>query len=109
MRRIVEADFDVYGYATFTASSATQLAQDMADFVDRLQEIHPLFPLRTIPLRVSAYTPTPTQSRLDQEKLNALDIQEEAVYAWNEELSNRFPSELKLQNITEHRINQHCS
>ena len=105
MRRIVDANFDVYGYATFTAKSSIGVRKHIADFVDRLQDIHPLFPLRTIPLRVAAYTPT--QGRLDDEKRRALDIQEEAVAAWLEELSTRFEPELRSKNVTQHRINEH--
>ena len=105
MRRIVEADFDVYGYVTLTAPTSQDLSRHMADFVDRLQTIHPLFPLRTIPLRVAAYTPT--RGRLDIERSRALDIQQEAISAWQEELSLRYAPELRVKNITDHRINQH--
>ena len=105
MRRIVDADFDVYGYVTLTAPTSDRLRRHMADFVDRLQDIHPLFPLRTVPLRVAAYTPT--RGRLDDEKRKALEIQSEAVSAWQEELSLRYAPELLQKDITEHRINQH--
>jgi uncharacterized Fe-S cluster-containing radical SAM superfamily protein len=105
MKRIVQSDFDVYGYATFTATTDEKLHVKMGHFVDRLQEIHPLFPLRTVPLRVTAYTPTET--RLDSTKSKALGIQAEAAAAWDEELRTRFDEATLKQPITAHRINEH--
>ena len=105
MKRIVQADFDVYGYVTFTATSDARLREQMADFVDRLQEIHPLFPLRTVPLLITAYTPT--QVRLDSTKTRALELQWAAVEVWGQLLSTRFDAKTRAKQITEHRINEH--
>jgi uncharacterized Fe-S cluster-containing radical SAM superfamily protein len=105
MKRIVQADFDVYGYATFTATTNEKLHVRMEHFVDRLQGIHPLFPLRTVPLRVTAYSPT--EKRLDSAKAKALEIQNEAAAAWDEELRTRFDEATLKQPITAHRINEH--
>jgi uncharacterized Fe-S cluster-containing radical SAM superfamily protein len=105
MNRIVQGDFDVYGYATFTTTSSDNLRNKMAQFVDRLQEIHHLFPLRTLPLLVSAYSPT--QARLDNTKLKALELQLEAVSVWQEELNGRYDQATLQKPITEHRINDH--
>ena len=105
MKRIVQADFDVYGYVTLTTKSDVKLAEKMADFVDRLQAIHPLFPLRTIPLLITAYTPT--QIRLDATKSRALELQWAAVEVWEDMLRTRFDAETRAKQITEHRINEH--
>jgi uncharacterized Fe-S cluster-containing radical SAM superfamily protein len=105
MRRLVSAGFDVYGYVTLTASESAHLHLKMANFVDRLQErVHPLFPLRTVPLRILPFTPT--KDRIGAEQSRAFGIQEDAVVAWSEELCRRFsPAEVK-QRITEHQIVQ---
>jgi len=100
MKRLVHAGFDVYGYATFTTVSERDLETKMADFVDRLQGIHEKFPLRTVPLRISVFTPT--QSRLGPEQEKALDLQERAVVAWNSELHRRFSHREMEQSVTEH-------
>jgi|SRR5882724_64329 len=101
MRRLVETGFDVYGYTTFTTPSVTDISQKMSEFVDRLQEdIDPTFPLRTVPLYVSAYTPTRVRIGPDQER--ALDLQRIAVEAWNIELALRFSAEVRQKKITEH-------
>lgn len=104
MKRLVNANFDVFGYATFTAPSDENLKRRMHDFVDRLQEeVHPLFPLRTVPLKISTFTPT--KSRLNPERDRAISIQLDAVIAWGEELRSRFPNELRSRAITDHRVN----
>lgn len=100
MRRLVEAAFDVYGYATFTTDDDHNISTLMSDFVDRLQsEVHPQFPLRTVPLRI--YEFTPTKSRMKPRHNRALSIQLDAVQAWSEELEKRFPGAMRSQSITE--------
>ena len=100
MRRLVEAAFDVYGYVTFTTDDDHNIPALMSEFVDRLQsEVHPLFPLRTVPLRI--YDFTPTKSRMKPKHNRAISIQSDAVQAWSEELEKRFPEAMRSQNITE--------
>ena len=66
--------FDVYGYVTLTSDQDTTLSVKIADFVDRLQlEVHPLFPLRTIPQRIIEFTPT--KERIKERQQKAFEIQ----------------------------------
>jgi hypothetical protein len=103
MYKLVNAGFDVYGYATFTTPQHTMLHAKMTDFVDRLQEkVHPLFPLRTVPLRIVPFSPT--KARIGTEQSKAFDVQEEAIVAWTEELRKRFSTEELNSRITEHKI-----
>ena len=102
MKRLVGAGFDVYGYVTFTTVSESALEEKMADFVNRLQDINVTFPLRTIPLRICVFTPTQGRLGLEQEK--ALDLQERAVVAWNDELRKRFSLSELEKNVTEHPL-----
>lgn len=103
MRRLVQTGFDVYGYTTFTTPSVTNIERKMSIFVDWLQDrIDPIFPLRTVPLYISVYTPT--KSRIDPDKKLALELQRIAVDAWNNELSRRFSIEVRQRNITEHPL-----
>lgn len=103
MRRLVGAGFDIYGYATFTSDDSSQMRAKMSRFVDLLQErVHPLFPLRTVPLRILPFTPT--NDRIGTEQSRAFGTQEEAVAMWSEELRKRFsPLELNRR-ITEHNL-----
>jgi uncharacterized Fe-S cluster-containing radical SAM superfamily protein len=103
MRRLVNAGFDVYGYATFTAPQGAMLHRKMVDFMDRLQQdVHPVFPLRTVPLRIVPFTPT--IDRVGAEQSKAFDVQQEAIAAWSEELRKRFSTEEINMRITEHKI-----
>lgn len=103
MRRLVESGFDVYGYVTLTTDRDRNLDSLMADFVDRLQsEIHPLFPLRTIPQRIMEFTPT--RRRTDARRQKALEIQDEAAYLWQEEINKRFPLDIRKKHIYEHKL-----
>ncbi len=103
MKRIVDMGLDAYGYATFTCSSDKGLASRMRSFVDRLQEhVHPLFPLRTVPLKILPFSPVILNSRPDRER--ALELQEDAVGVWTEELAARFPPEVRAMRVYEHKL-----
>jgi uncharacterized Fe-S cluster-containing radical SAM superfamily protein len=103
MRRLVEAGFDVYGYVTLTTPIEKHIEKKISDFVDRLQgSVHPNFPLRTVPLRVSVFTPT--RDRVGPEQTRSLHIQELAVSAWNDELARRYPPDVRSRNITEQTL-----
>lgn len=86
--RLLNLGIDLYAYATFTSPKATALGDDMRRFVDRLQDIHPNLPLRLVPLRIEAFGVVQPRVR-DIHEL-AMVIQEEAVIAWNEEITRRF-------------------
>ena|SRR5579872_507668 len=103
MRRLVDAQFNVFGYATFTADSANNLSRKMSEFVDRLQgEVDPNFPLRLVPLKIVGYSPT--ARRMSEVTQKAMDIQFDAVSAWNEEISRRFSSQDRSQRIHQVRL-----
>jgi uncharacterized Fe-S cluster-containing radical SAM superfamily protein len=86
--RLLRVGIDLYAYATFTSVDDAALAPDMSAFVDRLQEIHPSLPLRLVPLRIQEFGVV--APRVRDEHKRALAIQEEAVQAWNTELTSRF-------------------
>ncbi len=77
-KRLVSAGFDLYGYATFTSDEDLEITGRMKDFVDRLQsEVHPIFPLRTVPLRIKKYTPM--VKRMGEPEERAIRIQNIAI------------------------------
>jgi uncharacterized Fe-S cluster-containing radical SAM superfamily protein len=86
---------DLYAYATFTSSDDANLGSKMASFVDRLQAIHAMLPLRLVPLRIESYSVV--SPRLKAIHQRAMSIQDAAVQAWSEELRHRFtPAELSM-------------
>lgn len=104
MRRLVEAGLDVYGYVTLTSPDDTHAARRMREFVERLQsEVHPLFPLRMVPLRITEFTPTKTRMR--SEYARSLEVQQIAVRAWQEEIEARFSKDDRSKRIFDHKLN----
>ena len=67
------------------------IEEKMGKFVDRLQKIHPILPLRTVPLKIFIFTPT--GSRLNDRYSMALENQTRAIKAWKVELSKRYSKE----------------
>lgn len=87
-RLLAETTIDLYAYATFTTDEPSGIDAKMADFVDRLQHLDPVLPLRTVPLEIATFTPVGARMTADRER--ALKLQTEAVAAWNCELAARF-------------------
>jgi uncharacterized Fe-S cluster-containing radical SAM superfamily protein len=95
-RLLGETGIDLYAYATFTSPANADIAGAMSAFVDRLQELDPLLPLRTVPLEITAFSPV-TARGLSGDHLRAMEVQEEAIHAWTAELDARFsPAERSL-------------
>lgn len=97
--RLLNEGFDMYAYATFTSIPRPHVLRAVGDFVDRLQEIHPNLPLRTVPLKVASYSPT--VSRMGSEHERAIQFQTEVHACWIEELAKRFPEQIRNIPITE--------
>ncbi len=89
---------DLYAYATFTGPDSSAVPSGMPAFVDRLQSIHELLPLRTVPLEVSLWGPV--HSRMGPSRRQALDVQQRAIEAWNHELDRRFRGDLRALPIS---------
>lgn len=92
-RRHLELGVDCYGYVTLTGPDPTTVADAMPRFVDRLQAVHELLPLRTIPLEIALWGPV--HARMTDPRQQSLAVQQRAVEAWNAELTSRFPTELR--------------
>lgn len=92
-RRLVDEGLDMYAYVTFTSPPQREMPLLVRRFVDKLQEIHPNLPLRTVPLKIEAFTPT--QTRMKSEHREAMQFQHEVVAAWKEELVARFPDAVR--------------
>ena len=89
--RYVDMGLDIYGYVTLTSDNYDGIEEKMGGFMDRLQKIHPILPLRIVPLKIFAFTPT--GSRLNNHYNMALKNQNLAIKAWVAELSKRYSKE----------------
>jgi uncharacterized Fe-S cluster-containing radical SAM superfamily protein len=99
MKRLLDLDLDLYGYVTLTSPTAGNVASDMARFVDALQELDPMLPLRVVPLEIRAFTPV--GPRMTDAAKAAMQNQQVAVARWQAELEARFGTEDRGRPITE--------
>lgn len=102
MERLVRSGMDVYAYVTFTTPSAQNVGDGMRRFVDRLQDIDPNLPLRTVPLEIQGFSPV--LNRLGDVHRLAFRHQWAAVEAWSKEIDQRFGSEIRSIPITQVRL-----
>lgn len=99
--RIVKMGIDAYGYVTFTSPNDSNVDSRMNEFVDRLQSISPLLPLRVIPLRVAIFRPVELENRAGPSHARSMAVQDEAIQRWTAQLEKRFSLEERTQPIYE--------
>jgi|SRR5688572_24545040 len=97
MRRYISSGMDIYAYVTFTTPTELDLVGRVRRFVDKLQELDPNLPLRTIPLEVRVFTPV--APRLNNLHCGALQNQWKVLDAWKAELHQRFADDLLVRDI----------
>ena len=78
-----ETSLDLYFYITLTNNEPEKLEIQIKKFLDRLQEVSYLLPLRIVPLKVASFNS-------NKKRLKDLDNQFEALKVWQSELNIRF-------------------
>lgn len=101
-KRLVELNIDLYSYITLTAASNTNFETTIPKFLDAVQNIHELFPLRIVPLQVFEFTPV--KPRMNDTFKDFLIGQQKAIEVWQKELQKRFTHEQLNLPITEINI-----
>lgn len=105
MRRVLALGLDTYGYVTLTSPATNALADHIARFVDRLQQLDVNLPLRIVPLEIREFNPV--ASRMDDLRRASLNLQQHAIAAWNIELERRFDSGLRKCAISDVPLRSH--
>lgn len=105
-RRMLTTGIDMYAYATFTAPDPKNMADKMRYFVDRLQDLHELLPLRTVPLKIGVFGVVKTRLAKPGRQLavawsDAERNQQIAIEAWNRELEARFSAAQRGANVVD--------
>jgi uncharacterized Fe-S cluster-containing radical SAM superfamily protein len=92
-RRYIAEGLDMYAYVTFTHAGGHSNVKDaMRRFVDRLQDVDPMLPLRTVPLEITVFGPV--VRRLNESRRVAIDAgQYHALDNWRSEIESRFSSD----------------
>jgi uncharacterized Fe-S cluster-containing radical SAM superfamily protein len=93
MRRVIRLGLDTYGYVTLTAPERNGIREEIRKFVDALQSVSENLPLRVVPLEIQMFSPVTERNVPFAEK--ALENQQVAIDAWNEEIEVRFTSKLR--------------
>ena len=101
MRRYLAAGIDMYAYATFTTLARDGIDDAMKRFVDRLQAVHPNLPLRTVPLKVDAFSVVKKRLGQVNDQYRAIEYQLRAVDAWRDEIGRRFSTSERDRPITD--------
>ncbi|MDH6297842.1 hypothetical protein [Agrobacterium fabrum] len=100
MRRLLDLGLDLYGYVTLTSPRSEGVAAGVRTFVDRLQDLDPNLPLRTVPLEIRMFSPVGARLAANDERQISMGIQQDAIAAWNEEIEKRFEPAMRARSIS---------
>ncbi len=98
MGRLLDLGLDLYAYVTLTADNAGGVADAVPRFLDRLQELDPNLPLRTVPLEIKVFSPV--RRRLDSRMTASIENQWRALDVFKGEVERRFSAGLRALPIT---------
>ncbi len=99
-KRLLEINLDLYCYITLTANTDTNFEIAVPRFLDAIQTIDEMLPLRIVPLRIFDSF-SPIASRMTDEFRDMLQGQYNAIEVWKKELVRRFTDEQLNLPITE--------
>ena len=99
IRQVVRLGLDTYGYVTLTAPKRSGIREAIKRFVDALQAVSEMLPLRVVPLEIQMFSPVRDRKVPLADK--ALKNQHVAIDAWNNEMEKRFSSELRSASIVD--------
>jgi uncharacterized Fe-S cluster-containing radical SAM superfamily protein len=99
-KRLIEMNLDLYCYITLTANTDTNFEMVIPKFLDTVQLIDEMLPLKIVPLRIFADY-RPTESRINSNFEDMLKGQYKALRFWKKELLKRFTDEQLRKPITE--------
>lgn len=96
-KRYLDIGLDMYGYVTMTTDDVVNLEERISLFIDKLKKIHPLLPLRVVPLKIVKFTPV--SLRVSESHLIALDNQVLVYREWRKQLRKNYSEEQINQKI----------
>lgn len=101
-RKLLMYGFDLYAYVTLTGPKGYATYQKIEQFVNELQSIHSLLPLRTIPLIIDVFNVT--SMRMNPKYEESLVEQQIAFEYWDEVLNSRFSNEIRMRPYEEIKL-----
>lgn len=104
-KKLIDINLDLYCYITLTANTNTNFELAVPKFLDNIQTIDELLPLRIVPLRIIVFTPA--ISRMNEIFTDMIKGQYYAIEIWRNELVKRFSSKQLEIPITEVELKKH--
>lgn len=102
LKETINLGLDVYLYLIFTIANCDYLEEKIKHFFDILQSIHPLLPLRAVPLEIKIFKASPFPPT--DNYLRAINNQYVVKTSWENELHRRFSEPEILGNISQNQI-----
>jgi len=103
-KRLLDINIDLYCYITLTANTDTKFEIVIPKFLDAVQAIDEMLPLRIVPLKIVEFTPV--ISRMNNIFVDMMKGQYLAIEVWIKELERRFTAKQRNLPITELAINK---
>lgn len=96
--KLLKTGIDLYSYVTLPVKLNTDLRAAISKFLDRIQKIDEMYPLRIVPLKIIEFSPV--INRIKDLQTELLAGQKLAINFWREEMGKRFTSTLLNSDIT---------
>ena len=97
--KLLKTGMDLYSYVTLPAESKTDFRGAIKKFLDQIQKVDEMYPLKMVPLEIFEFTPV--VSRIHDLEKDLFLGQTIAIEIWKDEMSKRFTSELLALPITD--------
>lgn len=98
-QKLLETGMDLYSYITLPANTATDFKGGIQKFLDNIQKVDEMYPLRIVPLQIHTFTPV--VNRMKELQIDLLNGQKIAIQVWQEEMKSRFNAEDLNKPITD--------
>ena len=94
-RKLYSYGFDIYAYISLTGPKGSANERDIELFINEIQSIHPMLPLRIIPLKIKEFEVT--SGRMNKVYEEAMQEQYKAYIIWKRIIERRYTKkEIKL-------------
>lgn len=97
--KLLMLGIDLYSYVTLPAVPMTDFQLAISEFLDRIQAVDEMYPLRMVPLEIKVFSPSIYRGVKDLH-VQLLEGQKIAIDVWQAEMSKRFSSELLARDIS---------
>jgi uncharacterized Fe-S cluster-containing radical SAM superfamily protein len=101
--RYIAMGLDVYGYVTFTTDNIDGIGDKVNDFIYQLSTIHPLLPLRIVPLKIILFSTV--EQRINIKYNIAMENQIIVYREWRKQLRDLYSETQLSQKICDIMIN----